>query len=162
MRPVSEEQLQTHEEMFAVVYKNDPEAIRVSLELVQMLHVWDDLIDGDRPVAVAEINAAFMAALCEVSGSSLWDRQAAELCRVAYLKWQSANYFEKQAGRADENQRIMSFVFRAGFVDLFYYFAYKLYGMEWAQSVGPIILSWYGEDFTEYCEEFWERDDGTR
>lgn len=153
MSVIPEDQLRLHELLFNYIYQNDAEAMRVSMELVQMLHVWDDLVDGDKVVDKNEVHAAFVAAMCEVTGSTLWDAHAAALCRVAFLKWQTANYFENT--EADENQRLMSFVFRAGFVDLFYYFAYKLYGMEWAQNVGPAIVSWYGEGFSEYQNEFW-------
>ena len=150
---MEDDQLRLHETLFNFIYQNDTEAVRVSMELVQMLHVWDDLIDKDVKISNQEINAAFVAALCEISGSWLWDANAAALARVAFLKWQTANYFE--ANSADENQKLMSFVFRAGFIDLFYYFAYKMYGMEWVQHVGPAIASWYGEDFAKYEREFW-------
>ena len=153
MSVIPEDQMRVHENLFNYIYQNDVEAVRVSMELVQMLHVWDDLIDKDVEISNQEINAAFVAALCEISGSWLWDANAAELARVAFLKWQTANYFE--ANTADENQKLMSFVFRAGFIDLFYYFAYKMYGMEWVQHVGPAIASWYGEDFAKYQQEFW-------
>lgn len=153
MSVIPEDQMRVHENLFNYIYQNDVEAVRVSMELVQMLHVWDDLIDKDVEISNQEINAAFVAALCEISGSWLWDANAAALARVAFLKWQTANYFE--ANTADENQKLMSFVFRAGFIDLFYYFAYKMYGMEWAQHVGPAIASWYGEDFAKYQQEFW-------
>lgn len=153
MSVIPEDQMRVHENLFNYIYQNDVEAVRVSMELVQMLHVWDDLIDKDVEISNQEINAAFVAALCEVSGSWLWDANAAALARVAFLKWQTANYFE--ANTADENQKLMSFVFRAGFIDLFYYFAYKMYGMEWVQHVGPAIASWYGEDFAKYQQEFW-------
>lgn len=147
-----------HEEsfykLFDYIYKNDAEAVHVSMELVQIAHVWDDLIDKDVEVSDKEINAAFVGALCEVGGSPLWDRQAAELLRIQFFKWLAANKIE-QTPDATTEQKMVAYAARAGFYELFYYFAFKLHGVEWAASVAPVIASWYGESAEDYMLEFW-------
>lgn len=140
--------------LFGFIYQGDPEAIRVSLELVRMLHVWDDLVDGDE-TSTSAINAAFSSALFEISGSWLWDEQAMAIARVQYFKWQAANHFEQIEEKPPRRICAISYVYRAGFFDLFYYFAYKLYGMAWAEKIAPTIAEWYGESFSDYEHEMW-------
>jgi len=139
--------------LFETIYKHDPEAVRVSLELVELVNIWDDLIDGDA-VTPAEINAAFLAALCEIGGSYLWDHTAAEIARLQFFKWVASNAIEANP-EADRTMRVKAFMLRAGFFDLFYHFAYKLHGMGWAEEVAPLIAVWYGETVEDHDREFW-------
>lgn len=154
MSVISEDHANSFLKLFSYIYKDDYEATRVSMELVQIAHVWDDLIDKDVEVGYEEINAAFVGALCEVGGSYLWDRQAAELLRVQFFKWLASNKIEATPDATTE-QKMIAYAARAGFYDLFYYFAFKLHGVEWAASVAPDIASWYGESAEDYMIEFW-------
>ena len=138
--------------LFEYIYKGDPEAIRVSHELVLLLHVWDDLIDKDREVSAHEINAAFVAALCGIGGSPLWDEHAAHLMSVYYLKWIGANAIEEAPATIEE--KATAYVSRAAVFDLFLYFVYKLHGLQWAEEVSELVLRSNGEDFSAYCQEF--------
>lgn len=151
---IKPEHTESFEKLFDFIYQGHPEAIRISLELVRLVHVWDDLIDGDEtPPAV--INAAFSSALFELSSSWLWDEQAIAIARVQYFKWQAANYFEQLDEKPSRRLCAIAYVYRAGFFDLFYYFAYKLYGMAWAEEVAPKIAEWYGESLSDYEHEMW-------
>ena len=154
MSVIPEEHEQSFLQLFDYIYKGDHEAIHVSMELVRVAHVWDDLIDGDVEVGPNEINAAFVGVLCEIGGSWLWDRQAAELARVQFFKWMAANKIEATPDATTE-QKMIAYTARAGFYELFYYFAFRLHGVEWAASVAPAIASWYGEPADEYLLEFW-------
>ena len=154
MSVIPKEHEESFLQLFDYIYKGDYEATRVSMELVQIAHVWDDLIDKDVEVSDQEINAAFVGALCEVGGSPLWDRQAAELLRIQFFKWLAANKIE-QTPDATTEQKMVAYAARAGFYELFYYFAFKLHGVEWAASVAPVIASWYGESAEDYMLEFW-------
>jgi hypothetical protein len=147
------EHLESYTELFEFIFKGDAEAIRISRALLQLVHVWDDLIDKDKPVSDAAINAAFFAALCEIGGSWLWDQEAAALMRVCYFKWRASTQIESH--EAAPNNRAMAYAARAGVFDLFVHFVYKLHGPIWAESVSETILRWHGDDFDEYCTEFW-------
>jgi hypothetical protein len=149
------EHLDSYTALFDYIYKGDSEAVRVSRELIQLSHVWDDLIDKDNPVSDDAINAAFMAALCEIGGSWLWDQDAAALMRVCYIKWRGATSMETSETQVQPNNMAMAYSARAGFFDLFHHFVYKLHGLRWAEHVSETILRWHGEDFDDYCKEFW-------
>jgi len=140
-------------ELFKFIYKDDAEATRVSLELLKVIHVWDDLVDRDS-VTTEQINAAFSSALFEISESWLWDAGAVALARVQYAKWRASNAIEQNKDATPENKAV-AYVYRAGFFDLFCYFAYKLYGMEWVDTISPVIAMWYGEPIESYESEFW-------
>jgi len=157
--PVIEpEHVESFKQLFDYIYQGDVEATRVSLELIHVLHVWDDIIDNDA-VPNEQTNAAFTSALFEISKSWLWDEHAIAIARVQYFKWQAANNIESLPNPA-RRVRAIAYVYRAGFFDLFYYFAYKLHGMQWAESVAPTIATWYGESIEQYEHEMWGVNDG--
>jgi len=144
---------ESFEELFDVIYQGDPEAIRVSKELLNVVHAWDDIVDNDH-MGPEQVNAAFAGALFEISGSWLWDDGAIALARVQFAKWRASNIIEQDAHATPENKAV-AYVYRAGFFELFYYFAYKLYGMKWLETISPVVAKWYGEPVNAYQAEFW-------
>lgn len=140
--------------LFVTIYQNNYEAINVSMCLVKVLHTWDDLIDLDKEVNDENINNAFMDALVEIGTSPLWDKEVAGLFRSVYYKWKAACAVEDNKEAPDESKRL-AYVARAGFYDIFYHFAYRVGGRKWAEEMSPIILQWYGENYDDYCKEFW-------
>ncbi|HMA78349.1 MAG TPA: hypothetical protein VKP88_04435 [Candidatus Paceibacterota bacterium] len=144
---------ESFEHLFDFIYQGDAEAIRLSVELLNVIHAWDDIVDGDS-VSVDRINAAFAGAMFELSSSWLWDPGAIAVARVQYAKWRASNMIEQDEDATPQNKAV-AYVYRAGFFDLFYYFAYKLYGMEWVESISPIIARCYGEPVDTYQLEFW-------
>ena len=140
------------EELFDLIYKGHEEATRLSFDLLQLAHTWDDLVDGDKEVSGDEANSAFLACLFTVPSSPLWgvDMQA-NLLNV-YLRWQDANSIE-QAKDSSDDDLAKAWMLRAGLYDLFVLIATKLHGIMWAKEIGPIVRKCYGETLANFIKE---------
>ena len=140
------------EELFNLIYKGHEEAIRLSFDLLQLAHTWDDLVDGDKEVSGDEANTAFVACMFTIPTSPLWgvDMQA-NLLNV-YLRWQDANSLESDKASTDDDLA-KAWMLRAGLYDLFVLIATKLYGLQWAKEVGPVVRKCYGETLADFIKE---------
>ena len=143
---------ETFEELFDLIYKGHEEAKRLSFDLLQLAHTWDDLVDGDKEVSGDEANTAFVACLFTVPSSPLWglDMQA-NLLNV-YLRWQDANSIEANKDSSD-NELAKAWMLRAGLYDLFSLLAVKLYGLQWGKEIGPTLRIAYGETLKDFIQE---------
>ncbi len=144
--------IEVFEELFNLIYKGHPEAVKLSFDLLQLAHTWDDLVDGDKEVSGDEANTAFVACLFTIPSSPLWglDMQA-NLLNV-YLRWQDANTLEADKNSSDDDLA-KAWLLRAGLYDLFVLLAAKLYGLTWAKEIGPIVRKAYGETLSAFTQE---------
>lgn len=137
--------------LFERIYKGDKHTMSVALAIIKMLHTWDDLIDKDKPVTDAQVNMAFLDALTTIGGSPLWDSEMAGHMRNVYLRWHSANCIE--AEKLSDNHLAKAWMLRAGCYDLFVMLAVKQYGVQWGETVAPLVYDFYGETLKEFLEE---------
>lgn len=95
-----------------------PDAVRFLHELFHMMHVWDDLIDKDKPVDDATINSAFTSLLVHVPANPFYQRFFAQLhplISVATLDWLAANELERTGNKLDEE---IAFITRSSYAAL--------------------------------------------
>ncbi len=115
--------------------KGDRAAFALITELFEVLHFWDDLIDGDREVAAQEVNSRMWSALVGVQENPFWQRNFHALMpvlKVAIANWHAANEMERTA---DEQDKRIAFILRSTYVDLVTAAAYIVGGKEWAGQV---------------------------
>ena len=114
----------------------DADARDFLLTLIHVAHVWDDLIDGDKPVAAEQIHCAFEAALLWLPRNPFYQRHAAELhvlLQNSIRNWQLANSIERnhEAGLYPA-----AFVLRSSYADIVAQVAYITGGPKLALTIG--------------------------
>jgi hypothetical protein len=126
-------------------------AIDAFLLVRDVLHFWDDLIDGDKTLDASAVNAAMFNALVTLPSNPFWRQHQDSLLPIlvnAVANWHTANEFE--AG--DDNRRLsLAFVIRSDYANLLIHMTYLVGGYDWMMGVAPRIRDlWTGEDFTQY------------
>lgn len=117
--------------------KGNADAVRLCLDLVKITDIWDDLIDGDKLVSGARIDAAFMRMLVELPANDFFVAHRARLLPVmvsAILNWKIANAYEA-TGRLELLE--ISHNMRYGIFDVLLAVVTICGGWEWAAEVGP-------------------------
>ena len=104
--------------------------------IYNVLHLWDDLIDHDKPVTDMQVNDAFYAVLVEIPRNPFYRKYFDHLNPIlvnAITNWHVANRMER---KGDEYQKRIAYVLRSSYVDLLTQSAFLLGGVEHAAAVG--------------------------
>lgn len=126
-------------------FQGDAAAVALCLDLLDAAHVWDDLVDGDKPVPADQITATFRRLLVDIPANPFYRRWQAELLPVlasALVQWQTANVFEQDRRPHDMAK---AYMLRAGLYHVFAHVAWLIGGPDWAAAVGPEVWRLYGE-----------------
>lgn len=118
-------------------YQGNADAVALVLAIAEISHIWDDLVDKDKPVSDAQINRAFCIALLELPKNPFYQAHCLDLLpamTTGTLNWLTANEYEKQQ---DKEAHALAHVLRYGIADLALFIAYIIGGQEWAQQVAP-------------------------
>lgn len=138
--------------LLRVVCGNESAAHFLDL-ITNILHLWDDLQDKDKPITAEDINLAFWNALIELPRNAFYRQNFAELnpiLAVAIQNWHAANEMEATES-ADDKQ--IAFIVRSSYVDLVIQSARICGGYEWARKVTTEIRRfWHGETFAGYLK----------
>lgn len=137
--------------LFDRIYQGDKSVCGVALAVLEAVHLWDDLIDGDE-VNPGDVNRVFLRLFTVLAPHPLWDRELSGLMYSVYLRWQEANTFERDADATD-HELSQAWMLRAGVYDIFILLAAKRFGTEWAESIGPDVRRAYGEPLNSFIEE---------
>lgn len=148
---MTEEQYKSFDELFNFIYKDDTTAKQLSFSLIAVMHIWDDLVDRDKPVSNDTINQAFLTALIDIAGNPLWTPDMHAHLYNVYLRWNDANKIE--ASCEDTDMLAKAWMLRAGVYDLFVLLAAKLHGRAWAEEIGITVRKWYGEPLDQFITE---------
>lgn len=139
-------------ELFDYVYKGDVSAIELSIMILDIVHLWDDVIDKDKEYTDEEVDRAFMFAMVDLHLHPLWTPEMSVLFKRVYYCWNDANKIEKNKESTD-NDLAMAWMLRAGVYDLFVAIAEKLYGREWAKQISLTVHLFYGESLEDFIAE---------
>lgn len=119
--------------------------------LVDALHLWDDLIDRDKPVEDERINTVFTNMLVELPRNPFYQAHASNLAPVliaAIQNWHVANAVER--GQV-EMPLEAAFVLRSSYVDLVTIVATICGGYEWGRQVAARVRALaHEEGFEKY------------
>jgi len=144
--------MNTFNVLFDNIYKGNRQASELSFLLLNIVHTWDDLVDKDKPVSEAQINRAFLDATVRLTMNPLWDSHIASNFMNVYLRWSTANAIERD-NASTHNDLAKAWMLRASVYDIFVLIAHKLYGIEWAEEVGPVVHKYYGETLSDFIKE---------
>lgn len=119
--------------------------------VIGILHVWDDLIDGDHEMTAQAINDAMWDALITLPRNSFYVKNFGDLNPVlamAIQNWKIANDFEN-----DNEQMEVAFVIRSAYVDLVTMTATLCGGRDFGYAIGKEARKlWHNEGFTGYLD----------
>lgn len=127
---------------FNEFYVGNIDAVNLSMMLLEVAHLWDDLIDKD-PVTDDEINKVFKYLIYDIPMNPVYRVIPGINCHLlnVYLRWRDANDMETE----DDPDFEKTYMLRAGIYDLFSLITFHLYGDERSKELGPKIRSLYGE-----------------
>lgn len=141
----------THLEKISFALKDNAAAVELFLMIRDVLHFWDDLVDGDRAVSYEETNRSMFTALVSIPANSFYRQHQTELAPVlinSIANWHAANEFERTS---DAEKLQLAFVVRSDYANLLIHMAYLVGGYDWVMRVTPMIRSmWTDENFSAY------------
>lgn len=119
--------------------------------IFDIIQVFDDVADGDS-VKRDDLNATIWNSLVGMHQNEFFmsnSNHLVPLLAVSILKWQGSDTSER-LGRADAK----SFMWRAGYYDLVLMAVSIVHGAECATKNSHLVMDLYGENLTDYLEEF--------
>jgi len=129
-------------------------ALNMFHALVDLLHVWDDLIDKDKPVSDIEINRAFLTALVYLPANPFYrsiQDAILPMWLVVVSSYETANKFEKDK---DPHGIEISHGLRFAAGNIVAYAVHVCVGGEKAREVLPEVWKTiFNERFDEYRKE---------
>lgn len=135
-------ELPTFEQMIRDVLKDD-DAVAFVTELCTALHLWDDMVDGDKPVPERAVREAFRSLLVTLPANRFYRKhfdRIHPLFDTAIVNWLTANQFEAKGG--DERLRL-AYVIRSDYINVVLKCAQLLHGFEYGLRVAPVLRAWW-------------------
>jgi hypothetical protein len=105
-------------------------------QMVTVLHLWDDLIDQDKPVDAEAINRGFMTMLVDLPRNEFYAANFQHLNSIlvnAITNWHIANRMEAEP---DEYKLRIAYILRSSYCDLVTQCALLVGGPDYAREVG--------------------------
>lgn len=136
--------------------KGDVDAVMFCMELLYTYHVWDDLVDKDKPRTSEEISQAFFFSLSNFNHNPFYLRYQSRLIPLiesSILQWLDSNELEKSG---DEQDLHKAYMLRAFIIQIWGYCVFLVGGIDHYRSVGSLVQSLYCEVFNDYVEEMRE------
>jgi DNA-binding FadR family transcriptional regulator len=126
-------------------FKGNAAAVRMCADFVQVAHVWDDLVDADKPVSSETADMAFRKMILEIPANEFYRTNFSFLQPVivmVWAQWTAANVLEDNWRVGDRDK---AYMLRASLYQLFHACAVLCGGLDWAKEIGPEIYRLYGE-----------------
>jgi len=138
--------------MLQTVLKGHPAAVDYVQTLARVSQVFDDVVDGDKPVTKSEMTRAVWDSLVAIPMNPFFREHIGTLAPMtqAFVQdWMDANVLEQGS---DEDKNI-AFVLRDNLYSIVIHMTHIIGGYEWATSWSPEIRRHIHEDsLIEYKE----------
>lgn len=135
-------------------FKGNQAAADYVLMVAQVADVWDNLIDGDKPVSDQSINLAFWNLAVMIPRNPFYRAYINDLLPVTatgIANWMIANRYERNL--ADTHAVEIAHVLRYSIADVALMAATLIGGLAWVDEVGPELrLRAQRSDFKEYVD----------
>jgi len=130
--------MEKENQIIAWALQNNPEAIAYCTMVFEASQIWDDMIDGDKPVDKEAINSVFWNILVAMPGNSFYRQHIDSITPIimqSITDWHAANALEK----GSEHEQSIAFVLRDSVSALLIHCATLIGGYKWARQVAPEI-----------------------
>jgi hypothetical protein len=135
-------------------FGGNQDALNMYQAFVDLAHVWDDLVDKDKPVSVEKINQAFLTCLVFLPANPFYrgiQDQILPMWLVVISAYETANFFEKNK---DEHGVEIAHGLRYAVGNIIAYAIHVCVGMEKAKEVLPDMWKTiFYERFDDYRKE---------
>ena len=131
-------------------FKGNEAAARFCSDMLEIAHVWDDLVDSDKTVMNDEADRIFRKMVLEVPANEFYRANFGFLHPVMVMvwgQWSAANVMEAHPISGDREK---AFMLRASLYQLFHACAVLCGGLDWAAQIGPEIYRFYGESLESF------------
>lgn len=146
--------METEGEFIRRVVKGNESAAELFERLMDVMDVWDNLIDGDAIPTPAEIHGAMFYALIGLPRNTFYAQNKVMLEPLiinSITNWRLANDAEREQINADDLQ--WAFVIRSSYVDILLMCATLIGGPEWAVEIGGCVRRMvHRERFSGYVD----------
>ena len=135
-------------------FGGDQDALNVYRMFVDLAHLWDDLVDKDKPTTENQINNAFLICLVYLPANPFYQtiqRAILPMWLVVVSAYQTANHFEKNK---DEHGLEIAHTLRYAVGNIVAYMVHVCVGPEKAAEILPEV--WKAvvyERFDDYRKE---------
>ena len=141
----------TMEKCIQLALQGHAQAVECFMLIRDVLHFWDDLIDGDVAVTNEYINRSMFKAMVDLPSNSIYREHQSKIAPImvnAFANWHAATCFE----RGDDLRLLeVAFVIRSDYANLLIHFAYLIGGYQWVTRITPMIRGmWTDENFDAY------------
>ena len=140
-------------ENFNYWFNGDKNVVDFCLKVVQVIHLWDDLVDRDKPIDDEDINEAFTSLMVDIPLNPFYIANInfiAPMMQSIISKWHTANVFERDQ---IENDLDKAYMLRAELYQLFVLCSELIGGRDWSRFVAPNIWRCYIEKVEEFKKE---------
>lgn len=127
--------------------KGNTDAAQFLLDMVSVLHFWDDLVDRDKPVDDATIDDRFFTMLVALPRNPFYQAHFAALnttLTTAIANWHAATRMERGT---DDYAKSIAFILRSSYVDLVTQVAFITGGPDWAAQISHRV-HWFAHQET--------------
>lgn len=122
-------------------------------QMVQVLHFFDDCVDGDSPLTQDIVYQRLQQALFDLPNNPFYVQHFDALntvLQLAKINWVAANQLEAEQQPGDLE---IAFIARSDYVNLILAVATITGGVGWAEKIAPDVRRFaHGEGFKAYCE----------
>jgi hypothetical protein len=132
-------------------FNNNQDAFNMVEMIIEMLHVWDDVVDKDKEVTEQDINKAFSIALIYLPMNSFYRQIQANAIPMwvnIISAYETANKFEKEK---DVKELNIAYSLRSAIGQIIGYSIFVLNTKQLSSEYIPLMWKWlHGEDLSEY------------
>ncbi|MGM0782864.1 MAG: hypothetical protein ACQEUM_01980 [Pseudomonadota bacterium] len=133
--------------------KGNSSAVEFLLMVMKISHVWDDLIDKDKPIEDDDVNKAFFDSLIRLPRNDFYRKNFDHLNSImmnSISNWHIATNMEREGGELQLN---IAFILRSSYVDLITQSALLVGGQAWASKVGKEVRNFtHHEKYSGYLK----------
>ena len=135
-------------------FNNNQDAFNMVEMIIEMLHIWDDVVDKDNEITEQDINKAFSTALIYLPMNSFYRQIQSNVVPMwinIISSYETANKFEREK---DEKGLNIGYCLRSAIGQIIGYSIFVLNTKELSDEYIPLMWKWlHGEDLSEYREE---------
>jgi len=146
---IGKEHLLAFEQKFDELFLGNRDATQLALDMLYVVHVWDDLIDKD-PTTDKYINTAFRKLIYDIPCNPVMTQGLSLLWLNCYHQWLAANEFED---KATDDKLNKAYMLRASIYQLFNHIAMIVGGIDYAATISSDVYDLYGETLDNFIEE---------
>lgn len=151
--------IEVHDYGEAEWFGGDPNAMQMYRMLIDMAHIWDDLIDQDKPVNEYAINSAFLIALVYLPANPFYQKiqpAVMPMWVTVVSAYEAANKFEREK---DDHGIEIAHMLRYAAGQIIAYAIHVCVGQEKAREYIPVMWKRVADErFAKYRKEHLDVD----